>query len=418
MLDIILSGIKIVVLLGVLITIHELGHFIVAKLSKVKVNQFAIGFGPIIFQKQTKETKYALRLIPLGGFVSMEGEEGDSEVSNSFAKAKMYKKILIVAAGAIVNIVFAIIIYFILSATSGTYVSNEVGDLIENYAAEEIGIQVNDKLIELNGKKIKNKRNLDEISKDFTGENLEIKVNRNGEILKYDLKPTEQKSMSTGMYLGENSEILVVEKDSTAEKAGILANDELIKVNNVDVNGDPYKALELISNVTPEVKTLNLTIKRNDKILNLDVETNFVSSYYIGLIFKEAEDTLINRMINGVMQTEEFVGSSILNLKQLFTGNVSVNQMMGPVGISEVVAKTDGVREFFEMLALISLSLGITNLLPIPALDGGKIVILLIEIVRRKPMKKETEINIQLLGFSILIALSLYVTFNDIIRIF
>ena len=418
MLDIILSGIKIIVLLGVLITIHELGHFIVAKLSKVKVNQFAIGFGPIIFQKETKETKYAIRLIPLGGFVSMEGEEGDSAETNSFAKAKMYKKILIVAAGVIVNIVFAIIVYFILSATSGVYISNEVGDLIDNYAAQKIGIQVNDKLIEVNDKKIKNKRDLDKIAKDFTSNNLEIKIERNGEILKYDLKPTEQKSISTGIYLGEKSKILVVEKNSTAEKAGILANDEIIKVNNLDVNSDPYKALELISSVTPEAESLNLTIKRNDEILNLDVKTNFVSSYYIGLIFKEAEDTLINRMINGTMETEKFVGSSILNLKQLFTGQVSVNQMMGPIGISEVVAKTDGVREFFEMLALISLSLGITNLLPIPALDGGKIVILLIEIVRKKPMKKENEINIQLLGFSILIALSLYVTFNDIVRIF
>ena len=102
----------------------------------------------------------------------------------------------------------------------------------------------------------------------------------------------------------------------------------------------------------------------------------------------------------------------------IFTGGVSVDQMMGPVGISEVVAKTNGFREFIYMLALISLSLGVTNLLPIPALDGGKILLLIIEAIRKKPLDERTEINIQLIGFSILIALSLYITYNDILRIF
>ena len=131
-----------------------------------------------------------------------------------------------------------------------------------------------------------------------------------------------------------------------------------------------------------------------------------------------AEDTLINRLINGGMVTRKFVISLVDNLKQLFTGNVGVDQMMGPVGISEMISKTDGIIEFLQMMALISLSLGVTNLLPIPALDGGKLLILIIEAIRRKPMKEETEINIQLLGFAILITLSLYITYNDILRIF
>lgn len=118
------------------------------------------------------------------------------------------------------------------------------------------------------------------------------------------------------------------------------------------------------------------------------------------------------------METKEFLSSIIENLKMLFTGNVGVDQMMGPVGISEVVAQTRGIRDFMYMLALISLSLGVTNLLPIPALDGGKILILLIEAIRRKPLKEELEIKIQLLGFSILIALSIFVAYNDILRIF
>ena len=125
----------------------------------------------------------------------------------------------------------------------------------------------------------------------------------------------------------------------------------------------------------------------------------------------------MDRIINGGNLTKEFIISIADSLKQLFTGKVGVDQMMGPVGISEMISKTSGVFEFFEMMSLISLSLGVTNLLPIPALDGGKILILIIEAIRRKPMKQQTEINIQLLGFSILIGLSIYVTYNDILRI-
>lgn len=249
-----ISAIKIIFLLGFLIFIHELGHFTVAKLCNVKVNEFAIGFGPTIWKKQGKETKYALRLVPLGGFVSMEGEDERSEDTRSFSKASIPRRMAIVLAGPLVNIVFSIVVYFIL-ATS-------------------------------------------------------------------------------------------------------------------------------IVKLAP------------------------------------AEDTFVNRLAKGQELTNEFVVSVADNVKQLFTGKVGVDQMTGIVGISEVVSKTNGIKEFVYMLSLISISLGVTNLLPIPALDGGKLLILLIEVVRRKPLKEKTEINIQLLGFSILIALSIFVTYKDIVRIF
>ena len=163
---------------------------------------------------------------------------------------------------------------------------------------------------------------------------------------------------------------------------------------------------------------MTLTLKRGNDDITIELTPDYITSYYLGVNLKKSEDNFVNRFINGGMETQNFLISIVDNIKQLFTGNVGVDQMMGPVGISEVVAKTDGLREFFEMMALISLSLGVTNLLPIPALDGGKILILLIEAIRRKPMKQQTEINIQLIGFSILIALALYVTYNDILRIF
>ena len=238
-----INAIKIIFLLGFLIFIHEGGHFLIAKLCKVKVNEFAIGFGPIIWKKEGKETKYALRLIPLGGFVSMEGEDEESENERSFSKASIPKRIAIVAAGAIVNILFGLVAYFIL--------------------------------------------------------------------------------------------VEVVYKD----------------------------------------------------------------------------------VIIAFQATEGMVSSIFESLKMLFTGNIGIKDLSGPIGISNAVSNTTTLSNYIYIISVISVSLGVTNLLPIPALDGGKILLLIIEAIRRKPLKKETEIQIQLIGFSVLIALSLIVTYNDIIRI-
>lgn len=413
---IIISALKIIFLLGFLITIHEAGHLIVAKLCKVKVNEFAIGFGPTIWKKQGKETKYAIRLIPLGGFCSMEGEEERSENQGSFSKASIPRRMAIVVAGATVNIVFGLLVYFILMTSSSTYITNEINSVIDGYAAQEIELQQGDKIIKLNGKNIKNKYDLDKVMKKSNGEVLELIIQRNEENLTYNIKPTEVKSKSTGMYLDENAKILSVEKGSSAEKQGIKSNDKIIKVNNQEINNDVNKAIEIIKEKGQN--TILLTIERSNEQINIELTPDTISSYYLGVNLKQAEDTFINHLVYGGIETKEFAISILDNIKMIFTGGVSVDQMMGPVGISEAVAKTSGIKEFVYMLALISLSLGVTNLLPIPALDGGKLLILLIEAIRRKPMKEKTEINIQLIGFSILIALSIYITYHDILRIF
>ncbi len=412
----IISAIKIIILLGVLITIHELGHFIVAKLCKVKVNEFAIGFGPAIWKKQGKETKYTLRLIPLGGYNSMEGEDEASDDERSFSKASIPKRIAIVVAGATVNIIFAIIIYFTITASSGTFISNQIDEILDGYVAQTVGLQVEDKIIEGNGQAIKSKKDLNEVVQNSQGEEIKIKIDRSGDIIEYHIKPSEIKSKVTGIYLDEKCKIVAVQKGSTSERQGVQANDILLKVNGVDLKGDRNTALQEIGQ--KDVNTMVLVVQRGEQEVTIELTPDYETSYILGINLRPAEDTFINRCVNGGMQTQEFLVSIVDNLKQLFTGNVGVDQMMGPVGISEVVAKTNGLKEFFEMMALISLSLGVTNLLPIPALDGGKILILLIEAIRRKPMKQETEVNIQLLGFAILIALSLYVTYHDILRIF
>ena len=433
MVGVLIVAIKIIVLLGFLILIHELGHFTVAKLCKVKVNEFAIGFGPTIWKKQGKETKYALRLIPLGGFVSMEGEDEESNEEGSFSKASIPKRMAIVVAGATVNIIFAVIVYFILASTTGTYISNEIDSTIDNFAAREAGMQSGDKIIKINDEEIKSKYDLDKEMEKSTGEELKVQVERNGELLDFNIKPTEVKNKVTGIYIDDKAKIITTDKGSSAEKAGIENNDEILKINGQEVNGSRDKAIEILNQTNNENQNINenenenenndnkpieFTLKRGNAEVTIKLVPDIVSTYYLGVNMKYAEDSFINRCINGWMETKVFVFSIFDNIRQLFTGNVGIDQMMGPVGISEVVAKTNGFREFFEMMALISLSLGVTNLLPIPALDGGKLLILLIEAIRRKPLKQQTEINIQLIGFAIIIAIFLMVTYNDILRIF
>ena len=346
----------------------------------------------------------------------MEGEEERSEKEGSFSKASIPKRLAIVVAGATVNILFGLIVYFILMSSTGNYITNIVDSTMDSYIAQEIALQQGDKIIEIDGHKIKNQYDINTTLEKTEGKQVNVKIERQGEIKEYNIKPTEVQNKYTGIYLDENCKIITVDKDSPAEKQGIQANDKLLKINHEEINGDLEKVTQKIQEKGQV--TILLTVVRGNQEINIEIKPETVSSYYLGVTLQQAKDTLINHLIHGGMETKEFAFSIVDNLKSLFTGKVGVDQMMGPVGISKVVANTNGFQEFIYMLALISLSLGVTNLLPVPALDGGKILILLIEAIRRKPLKQETEINIQLLGFSILIALSIYITYHDIMRIF
>lgn len=340
MLNILLNIIKIAFLLGFLIFIHEGGHFLVAKLCKIRVKEFAIGFGPIIWKKQGKETKYVLRAIPLGGFVNLLGEEEAVDEEGSFSKAGTFKKIAILVAGGLVNIIFGLVVYFVLTTTTGTFVSTVVDKTMENYAADIAGIQEGDKILEVNGKEIKRKSQIDKILEKNNGEELKVVVERNNE------------------------------------------------------------AIELI---------LNPTLEENE---------NTTRKYYLGIIFKVAEENFANNLYYGFWDTVEFSTSIVDGVKELFIGKVGVDQLTGPVGISEVVVQTENSSQFIYILALISVSLGVTNLLPIPPLDGGKILLVAIEGIIRRPIKEKINEVIQMTGFFLIMGLAVLVTYNDVLRIF
>ena len=420
MISFIITALKVIFLLGFLIFIHEGGHFIVAKLCKIKVKEFAIGFGPTIWKKQGKETKYALRLIPLGGFVNLEGEDERSEEEGSFSEASIPKRMAIIVAGGLVNIVFGLAVYFILMTSMGNNTSLIISQTIPDYAAEQSGIVAGDEIVKINDKKINIKSDIDKILQNSNGEELKITIKRNEELKDIYLIPTKQEYKSTGIYLKSTSEddtkIVAVESGSSSEKQGLKANDRILKINNAQVKNVD----EIVNAINSKQNSEKLlfTIERANETLEVEIIPDTLYLYYIGVQFEKAENNLFANMYYAVFETRDFVLSIVDNLKMLFTGNVGVDQMMGPVGISEAVANTKQVEDFVYLMALISLSLGVTNLLPFPALDGGKFALLLLEAIRGKKLKQETEINLQLIGFAILITLALYVTYNDILRIF
>ena len=350
----------------------------------------------------------------------MEGEEERSENEGSFSKASIPKRIAVVAAGGLVNIIFALIVYFILMSCVGNNVSNVIDTVMPNYSAQIAGLQENDKIIEINGKKIKNKADLDEALEKSNGNELSILIERNGEEQELKFKPTEEKYNYTGIAVNtasdELTKIAALYPDSPGANQGLEVNDVIIAVNGNSVDNDAQKLVDYINeSIGEEIK---FTVERNGESTDITITPEVMSNYLLGVNLKMAENNFANNIYYAFWDTGEFAFSIVDNLRLLFSGGVSVDQLMGPVGISGVVAQTNGFADFVYILALISISLGFTNLLPFPPLDGGKIVILLIEAIRRKPLQEKTEINIQLVGFMLLMALMIYVTYNDILRIF
>lgn len=330
-----INAVKVIFLLGFLVFIHEGGHFLAAKFFKVKVEEFSIGFGPKIFSKKSKETDYSIGCIPFGGYVKMTGETEKSEEEGAFNKAKLWHRIVIVSAGAIVNIVFAIVVYFILAFSSGYNISTTVSEIIPEAKDNIAGIEIGDKILEVNNQKVRIKSDISKALRDYTEGEITLLVERNNENIEINIKPIE--------YMG---------------------------------------------------------------------------TYILGVQLTETNVSLQERIIYSFYETANFLESMISSLKMLFTGNVGIEQMTGPIGISEIVVKTNGIYNFIYLLCLISLSLGVTNLLPIPALDGGRIVLLIVEGIRGKALKEEIELGIQSAGFLLLIVFSLYVSYKDILRIF
>ncbi len=345
-----------ILLFSLLIFVHELGHFVAAKLSGVQVNEFSMFMGPAIFKKKKGDTLYTIRCIPIGGYCAMEGEDSDSDNPRAFGKAAWWKRLIILVAGSFMNFVIGVVLVAIVLSCDKTYVSTEL-DSVEQWSTlgGQYGLQAGDRIIELDGKKIS-------IYEDF--------------------------ALDT-MLLPDGAYDIVVERDGKRiELEDVPMQRQLVK----DKNGN--------------------------------------ESRLYGIAFKRQSTTAASVVQRIFPTTFNYVKSVIVSLKMLVTGQVGIQDMSGPVGIVQIMSDTVEYSEtaalaILNMLsigAFIAVNLAVMNLLPIPALDGGRVVGLLlitaIECVTRKKVNPKIEGYIHGVGMMLLLALMALIMFKDIFVIF
>lgn len=345
-----------IIIFGVIVIAHELGHFLLAKKNGIKVNEFAIGMGPALFKKKMGDTVYAIRLLPIGGACVFEGEDGNYEgehkegdiVEGSFNSVGVWARIACVLAGPFFNIILALLLSFILLSFSGTDLPVIQG-ITEGYPASEAGIKEGDVITKMNGSNIKLYREITLASMLNAGDDFDIQYKRDGEVYNTTITP---------MY---------------------------------------------------------------------DEET---ARYYIGFtgVGEYYEPSGFEIIKYGYYEVRFSLISTIKGLSMLLTGSLDKDDVAGPVGMVVMVddiiegASPYGIMSVILTLInfaiLISVNLGIMNLLPIPALDGGRLVFLLIEVVRGKPISPQKEGFVHLLGFVALLVIMVLVLFNDISKFF
>ncbi|MGN0435444.1 MAG: M50 family metallopeptidase [Wujia sp.] len=346
--------ILIILVFGIIVFFHELGHFLIAKANKISVTEFSIGMGPKLFSFTKKETKYSIRLLPIGGYCLMVGEDEESDDENAFGNKSILARALVVAAGPIFNFILAFIFSIILIHFTGCDPA-ELYYVEAGSAADEAGITEGDRIIKIDGDKIYNYR----------------------ELLLY-------------MQLAEPG----------APVELTLETDD----------GDIYT-----TTVTPK-------LNQNGEY-KLGVKGGYVRSENLGTDLKY-----------GALECRYWFKATITSLKLIFTGGVSGDDVMGPVGvggamndvIETVKEESDSTGEaiiniILNMLnwcILLSVNLGIMNLLPIPALDGGRLLFLIVEAVRRKKIPADKEAFVNFLGFVLLIIIMIAVFFNDVKNVF
>lgn len=415
----ILGALKIIIVLGTLITIHELGHFLVAKACNVKVHKFSIGFGKKILSKQKGETEYTLRLFPFGGFVQLEGEEERSDDPRAFNNKPIWQRMLIIAAGATVNIVFALLVYYGVCIADNAYTIAQIDAIAEGSVLNTSGIENGDKILSINGKKTVTARHVEDIIQNSKLDEMLFVIERNGKEIqqKVNIPYTSIGLVGIIFKSDQNGVIDAVEPNSPAEKAGIVAGNRIVAVNGVETSQTNEIVSEIRANPDREVQIL---IATNDgSTTNYKVTPSSTKIRISGIQYSEVEDlNFFENSYYAIDETGYYFNANISAILKMFSGDMGSVQVVGPVGIAQEISSTEAISQFFLLMAAISISLGLFNLFPVPALDGGKLLILVIELIRRKPMKEKTEITVQLVGLSLLMVLAIYVTVGDIIKLF
>ena len=417
-----------IVALGILIFVHELGHFIAARLFGVRVETFSIGFGPKLFKFRCCETEFAVSLIPLGGYVKMAGEDPDrpAKSPDEFYAKPPWQRIVIALAGPLMNLLLAVI-FFAASYTIGRYIPSyqveaaKVGFVL----SKNVPLKPGDVIVEANGKPVKNWKELQQIVALNPNREITLEVKRNGKL--------EEVKVHTGMDKNGVGTLPVIPaikptigkviKGSPAEKAGLKPGDVILKINGKEITRWE-QVVELIGKSKGE--PVKLLILRNGKTLEITVKPHLnkkLGRYTIGIVPKVnlvfVKYPLPEALKKGV---EEFKNQTVLFftfLYKLITGQASIKSLGGPILIAEVAGKAAeaGISNFIYFMGFISLQLGYFNLLPLPVLDGGLILLFLIELLRRKPVSPQFRERFQQVGLALIGLLMAIVFYNDIMRL-
>ena len=450
-----LSILYAILIFGLLIFIHELGHFIVARACGVKVLEFAIGMGPKLFSWKGKKrgTVYSLRLLPLGGFVNMLGENGMEAVQGengmnekaetvelselspeiqkqAYCNQSVWKRILISIAGPAMNIILGILLMLVMVLVQGqdAAATTVVAGFHVQYTAEEAqygfepndyvyayALNVKDENGEIKANRVHSYAQFEQIVKDANGEKIVVVVQRiNDARTEYEFVniPVELTEADLKLFTG-----------SLSENCGLQIEDEVLKVNSTRVHTYDELSYEIMNQ---GYKPMTLTVLRGgEKIVLKDVVVPSYESQGIVfgnmdfLIYREAEFNFVTVIKHTWFRSLSNVKMVYDSLFGLFSGRYGVDAVSGPVGITKVVGQAAeyGFIPVLNLVVIISINLGVMNLLPIPALDGGHLFIYLIEIVRRKPMKRELEGIINLVGLVLMLALAVLVAIKDIIAL-
>lgn len=420
------------IVLSVLILVHEFGHFIAARLNGIRVIEFAIFMGPKLFSIKGKETEYSVRLIPMGGFVKMEGEETVSSDSRAYSKKPVWRRFSVIFAGPFMNIVLAFLLIAIFTGNSG-YLTNEVTELGEKSPLKVAGMVPGDQLLSWDGMNLFDaKTDLLMIQYGAKDGNVEVSYRRaaDGQVVKTMVDTYRRPAVyRLGFAVQSDADgvatntIDYVEPDSGLQLAGAQHGDTIIALNGTTVanRDDIVKWLNSDDNGANPVE---VTVLRNGQTIVLSNVKPFVDAQFsleagFGYVEKPSFGQVMGASYDFSISTMRSIGKT---LSWLFTGKVKFSQISGPVGIigtiNTVVEREpnfiDKLMSLFGLGALLSLNLGLMNLIPFPALDGSKLLLLIIEKVRRKPLPVEKEAMISLIGFALLMMVLVATLFNDI----
>jgi regulator of sigma E protease len=438
------------VVLGVLVAFHELGHFLAARWVGVKVLKFSLGFGPKLFGRQMGETEYLLSAIPLGGYVKLFGEDEaeattQEDRARSFAHKGLWGKVLIVAAGPGFNFILA---YFIFAGwlATGTPLfvptfqdlTPDIEAMVPGSPADVAGIQVGDRVSRVNGEVISTRTELFDAVAKSNGQALTLEIKRGGQIKTVKVTPTiapgqQTSTQEPGYYLGvEEAPPLVtsVMQSSPAAKAGLQTGDHVVSIDGLTIH--TWSQMTGIVKESPN-RQLQVEVLREGHRISLavtpSVEKAMVNgqSVDIGKIGISGPGRSIMRSSTPLLSLYDGLGATwgwteltAIGLYKMVVGDISSKNIGGPLTIANISgeAASQGASSVVFLIAILSINLGVLNLLPIPILDGGHLLFFLIEGILRKPLGERQREIAQQAGLVLLVGVMIFAFWNDLERIF